>query len=131
MVGLVSWGPLVMARDQQTWPTLDQFVAIIDDVAQMVGGAAHIGFGTDMSLGTYPLHGADPWGDADYPHISAEYGRRVTSDIRSPQRSLDGFSDYPEVMHLADRLLARGYRDEDVRGILGENYLRLFAQVWK
>ena len=131
VVGLVSWGPLVMARDQQTWPTLEQFVAIIDDVAQMVGGAAHIGFGTDMSLGTYPLHGADPWGDADYPHISAEYGRRVTSDIRSPQRSLDGFSDYPEVTHLADRLLARGYRDEDVRGILGENYLRLFAQVWK
>jgi len=131
IVGLVSWGPLVMARDQQDWPTLAQFVAIIDDVAQRVGGADHIGIGTDMSLGTYPEHLVDPWGDADYPNISAEYGRRVTPDIRSPRRSLDGFSDYPEVVNLANALLARGYTETQVSGILGENYLRLFAAVWR
>jgi membrane dipeptidase len=130
IVGLVSWGPLVMARDQHDWPTLAQFVDIIDDVAQMGGGTTHIGIGTDMSLGTYPDHRSDPWGEADYPHISAEYGRRVTADIRSPQRSLNGFSDYPEVIDLANALLARGYTDQDVHGILGENYLRLFAGVW-
>jgi membrane dipeptidase len=131
IIGLVSWGPLVMARDQQTWPTLDQFVEIIDDVAQMVGGTDHIGIGTDMSLGTYPDHRSDPWGEPDYPHISAEYGRRVTPDIRSPRRSLDGFSDYPEVVNLADQLLLRGFTDRDVHGILGENYLRLFESVWR
>jgi membrane dipeptidase len=131
IVGLVSWGPLVMSRDQRGWPTLAQFVDIIDDVAQMVGGTDHIGIGTDMSLGTYPDHDPDPWGEADYPNISAEYGRLVTPDIRSPKRSLDGFSDYPEVVNLANALLARGYSDQQVRGILGENYLRVFAGVWR
>ena len=131
IVGLVSWGPLVMAQGQQDWPTLAQFVGIIDDVAQLTGGTAHIGIGTDMSLGTYPDHRADPWGEADYPNISAEYGRRVTADIRSPRRSLDGFSDYPEVVNLANALLARGYTEAQVSGILGENYLRLFAAVWR
>ncbi len=130
VVGLVSWGPLVMRRDQRDWPTLSQFVEMIDDVAQMVGGTDHLGIGTDMSLGTYPDHRVDPWGEADYPHISAEYGRRVTPDIRSPRRSLDGFSDYPEVVNLANALVARGYTDAQVRGILGENYLRLFDNVW-
>ncbi|MGQ0732345.1 MAG: dipeptidase [Acidobacteriota bacterium] len=131
IIGLVSWGPLVMARDQQTWPTLAQFVDIVDDVAQMLGGATQVGIGTDMSLGTYPDHRADPWGEADYPQISAEYGRHVTADIRSPRRSLDGFSDYSEVVRLAEALLARGFTDPDVRGILGENYLRVFEQVWQ
>lgn len=131
IVGLVSWGPLVMGQDQHEWPTLAQFVDIVDDVAQMVGGTDHLGIGTDMSLGTYPEHRSDPWGEADYPHISAEYGRRVTPDIRSPRRSLDGFSDYPEVVRLAEELLKRGYTDAQVHGILGENYLRLFAQVWR
>jgi microsomal dipeptidase-like Zn-dependent dipeptidase len=54
----------------------------------------------------------------------------VTPDIRSPRRSLDGFSDYPEVVNLANALVARGYTDAQVRGILGENYLRLFDNVW-
>jgi membrane dipeptidase len=104
-------------------------VDIVDAVVQMLGDAGHIGVGTDMSLGTYPDHRRDPWGEADYPDISAEYGRRVTPDIRSPRRSLDGFSDYREVVQLADELLRRGYTDAQVRGILGENYLRLFGEV--
>ena len=55
----------------------------------------------------------------------------MTPDPRSHRRALDGFHDYPQVVDLADRLLSRGFTDGDVRGILGENYLRLFAQVWK
>ncbi|MEW6322408.1 MAG: membrane dipeptidase [Acidobacteriota bacterium] len=131
IVGLAAWGPLVMRPGTSHWPTLDEFVDMIDYTAGLVGGTAHIGVGTDMSLGTYPDHASDPWGEADYPHISAEYGRTVTPDVRSPRRALDGFSDYPEVVRLAERLLARGYAEADVRGILGENYLRVFGSVWK
>jgi membrane dipeptidase len=130
VVGLVSWGPLVMRAGTTHWPTLDEFVAMIDHVAALAGNADHIGVGTDMSLGSYPPHDRDPWGEPAYPGVSDEYGRRVTADIRSPQRSLDGFSDYPEVVNLAERLSSRGYTDAQVHGILGANYLRLFERVW-
>ena len=73
---------------------------------------------------------ADPWGEPGYPNIAEEYGRHVTPDQRSHRRALDGFHDYPQVVDLANRLLTHGFSDDDVRGILGENYLRLFAQVW-
>ncbi len=131
IVGCVSWGPLVMRPGTTHWPTLDEFIACIDHVAQLAGDADHIGIGTDMSLGSYPPHETDPWGEPAYVSISEDYGRHVTADIRSPRRAIDGFSDYAEIVGVADRLLARGYTDAQVHGILGGNYLRVFEQVWK
>lgn len=130
IIGCVSWGPLVMRTGTTHWPTVEEFIACIDHVAQLAGDADHIGIGTDMSLGSYPPHASDPWGEPAYLPVAEEYGRHVTADIRSPRRSLDGFSDYPEIVNVANRLLARGYRDADVHGILGENYLRVFSDVW-
>jgi membrane dipeptidase len=131
IIGLAPWGPLVLKPGSTRRPTLDDFIDMIDHVAALSGGTDHIGIGTDMSLGTYPEHWHDPWGEPDYPHISAEYGRVVTPDVRSPLRQVEGFDDYPQVTALADRLLARGYADADVRRMLGENYLRLFGEVWQ
>ncbi len=131
IVGCVAWGPLVMRKGTTHWPTVDEFIQCIDYVAQLTGSAGHIGIGTDMSLGTYPVHGTDPWGEPAYVSISEEYGKHVTPDIRSPKRSLDGFSDYPEIVNVAERLLTRGYTDTQVHGILGENYLRVFEGIWR
>jgi membrane dipeptidase len=121
-----------MKKDSTEWPTLDDFVDHIDHVSQMLGSADSIGIGTDMSLGTYPDHTRDPWGEPDYfEDVLKQYHKHVTADVRSPMRAVDGFSNYTEVINLIDRLEQRGYSDDSVSKILGENYLRVFAQVWK
>jgi membrane dipeptidase len=130
VVGLVSWGPLVMRPDTTHRPTLNEFIDMIDYVAQLVGDTDHIGIGTDMSIGTYPEHVRDPWGSPEYPSYTAQYNQHVTGDIRSPLRNIEGFSDYAEVVNVAERLLARGYTDSDVQKILGGNFLRVFEEVW-
>ena len=130
LVGLVSWGPLVRRPGSTHWPTLDEFIEMIDHVVELAGDADHVGIGTDMSLGSYPYHETDPWGSPAYPSPSEEYGRVITPDIRSPRRSIDGFSDYAEIVGVAERLSSRGYSDPQVHGILGENYLRLFERLW-
>jgi membrane dipeptidase len=130
VIGLVAWGPLVMRPDRLRWPTVDDFIDLIDHVTELIGNTDNIGISTDMSIGTYPEHESDPWGAPTYPNFTEPYDRHVTSDFRSPQRNLDGFSDYAEVVNLADRLLARGYQDEDVKKFLGGNFLRVFEQVW-
>ena len=35
-----------------------------------------------------------------------------------------------EIVDVAERLISRGYTDSDVRKVLGENFLRVFDQVW-
>ncbi len=130
VIGLVAWGPLVMRPDRLRWPTVDDFIDLVDHVAQMLGGTDNIGLSTDMSIGTYPEHESDPWGSPTYPNITEAYDRYVTADFRSPQRNLDGFSDYAEVINLAEGFLARGYTEEDVKKFLGGNFMRVFEEVW-
>jgi membrane dipeptidase len=130
MIGLAPWGPLVMKPTDSHWPTVDDFIDHIDYVANLTGTTDSIGIGTDMSLGTYPDHDHDPWGEPEYPDVAGRYGSLITTDVRSPMRALDGFWNYTHVTNFIDRMLARNYTENDVRKILGENYLRVFAQVW-
>jgi membrane dipeptidase len=131
VIGLTNWAPLVMRPLAERRPTLDDFVDHIDYVAQLTGTTDCIGIGTDMSLGSYPERSTDPWGEPAYGNPSSEYGRKITPDPRSPLRYVEGFDDYAQVTGVIARLEARGYRDSDIRKILGENFLRVFAQVWK
>ena len=130
VIGLAPWGPLTMKPNTTHWPTLDDFIDHVDHVCEIAGNTAHVGFGTDMSLGTYPDHWHDPWGEPEAPDIGREYATHVMADSRHSMRSLDGFSHYPEITNMIDRLQARGYSDTAVAGFLGENFLRVFEEVW-
>jgi membrane dipeptidase len=131
VVGLVAWGPLVLKPGQAEWPTVADLIDLVDHVSQLLGSADNIGLSTDFSIGTYPDHPRDPWGMPDYPVFHAEYGRLVTSDVRSPMRALKDFNDYTQILNVIEQLGQRGYSDQDIAKILGENFLRVFEQVWK
>ncbi|HJO38525.1 MAG: membrane dipeptidase [Vicinamibacterales bacterium] len=130
VIGLASWGPLVLQPGARQRPNVEDFLAHVDHVAQLTGDAEHIGISTDASLGTYPDHEHDPWGEPDYPNPGAAYAEAVTPDVRSPLRQVDGFSDYAEIGTLIEGLGRRGYDDDDIGRILGGNFLRIYDQVW-
>ncbi|MBB6098104.1 membrane dipeptidase [Deinobacterium chartae] len=133
VIGLVSWGPLVQKNGQASRPSVEDFLDHIDYVADLLGGTQAIGLGTDMSLGSYPPHRHDPWGDPDYPPTMARYNAipGMPTTPLSPLRFVEGFDSFSQIGHLAERLSSRGYGESDIRGILGENFLRVFEQVWK
>jgi membrane dipeptidase len=131
IIGLSPWGPMVMKTGQTKRPTVDDFIDHIDHVVQMLGSTDNIGVGTDMSLGTYPDHEYDPWGSPASKDVTGAYNKYVTPNIRSPLRMVEGFSNYAEVLNFVAKLKNRGYNETDTRKILGENYLRVFDQVWK
>jgi membrane dipeptidase len=130
VVGICSWGPLVMKPGTTARPTVDDYIDLMDHVVQLTGTIGAVGMSTDMSLGTYPQHESDPWGNIPFPDITRQYDEHVTSDITSPERNVEGFDDYALVVDVAERLSDRGYADDEIRAVFGENFLRVFEEVW-
>ncbi len=89
-------------------PTLDDLLDHFDHVAH-IAGVEHLGLGSDL--------------DAD--GIDPSTGRpRVLYAIR-------GLDPRGRVFQIADGLLARGYTSDDVRLILGGNFLRALGEIWR
>ncbi|MCZ2846100.1 MAG: membrane dipeptidase, partial [Candidatus Bathyarchaeota archaeon] len=131
IIGLSPWGPMTLKTGKTQRPTIDDFIDHIDHVVQLLGSTENIGVGTDMSLGTYPDHEYDPWGEPAYKDVTGIYNKYITSNIRSPMRMVEGFSNFAEVLNFIEKLKKRGYSDTDVRRILGGNYMRVFSKVWR
>jgi membrane dipeptidase len=137
VVGIVAVGSLAFKKGSQRRPNLQDLVDNVDYLADLIGTTDNIGIGTDFSLGTYPVHQADPWGEpiwqATLSSVRGAYNSLpgMTTRPSSPMRYVDGFNTYAEILDMIAELNRRGYKDEDVRKILGENFMRVFQQTWK
>jgi len=96
--------------------TTETFIRHIDYAAQLVG-PQHVGIGTDYCFDLEEVeqivkNNPDVFNPADYPN-----GIKIVE----PER-------YPAI---AEGLLAMNYSEADVRGIMGENHLRVARETWK
>jgi membrane dipeptidase len=100
-------------------PNLDAFIDHMIYIDELVG-SGHVGLGIDYYDGTQSdyeaLLAAGIWSAENYgpPPYVYPAGIERPSGLRS----------------LTKRLLERGYDESGVRGILGENWLRVYDQVW-
>jgi membrane dipeptidase len=100
-------------------PTCESLFKHIDHVAQIVG-ARHVGLGLDYVRTPPPFFetAIRPFPDR-WP--LPPNGVHETTDFIGPEA-------LPGVVKL---MLAHGYSDTDVRGVLGENFLRVAREGWK
>jgi membrane dipeptidase len=129
VIGTVNWGPLIFRDGMTARPTVHDYLDHVDYLANLLGTTANIGIGTDFSLGSYPRHTHDKHGPY-YKTVMTKMNEYVDTYWRGPERFADGFARYPEIVDVTRLLRERGYGEDDVAGILGGNFLRVFEQVW-
>ena len=96
-------------------PDIDDYYAMMDYVVNLVG-VDHVGIGTDIS-----------------PNWSPEEIKKtfeVYPELAGTDGHLPGLDSLVYFRDLAQGLSDRGYSPQDLRKILGQNWLQLFKTVW-
>lgn len=101
--------------------TIEHALDHIDYIAKLVG-PEFIGIGSD-----WPMQ-APEWGVQKLSEYALEIGFRPEHGVTAP-KNLIGFDDYRDFPNVTRGLVARGYTDDQIKGILGENFLRVFEKV--
>lgn len=106
----------------QAAPTIEVWLDHVDHIVKTVGWQ-YVGIGTD-----WPLQAPHSVLNQTLGPLLSEIGFREEHRV-SVAATLVGFSDYREFPNFTRGLVKRGYTDEQIRGILGENFLRVFGAV--
>jgi membrane dipeptidase len=98
-------------------PTVAHLVEHIDYMVELVG-PDHVGFGMDSVLHAHKAHqpftrSREYWPEGQYPDSGS------------------GYVPPEDAPRLTQALLDRGYSEAHIRGILGENFMRVASAVWK
>lgn len=119
--GLIGINGFSAFLGRESQASLDTYVDHLTYVADLAG-IDHVGIGLDYTIRNPPLELYEQyvrdgiWSAATYPP--------------PPWHFPAGLDDASGLPRLTERLLARGYGDDDVRKVLGENWLRVFGEVW-
>lgn len=108
-------------RDREP-TTVEHVVDHIDHVVQLVG-IDHVGIGTDTDLNGY-----DDMPEDQRQQLLESY---KSSYAFRDKLDTDGFDHPRKIFDLTEALTRRGYSDDDIAAILGGNFRRLLAEVWK
>jgi membrane dipeptidase len=114
LIGIHGVGPF-MGKEYEKECTADAIVRQIDYVAQLVG-PKHIALGLDYS-------------SPDYCKWMFDLGGAEKMGL--PTERPWGFYDPANISAVFDQLRSKGYREEDIKGIKGENFLRVASGIWK
>ena len=106
---------------------VEDYVDAIDDMVQRIG-IDHVGVGTDNTE-DQPL--------AFWEFLLAQQGTRYPAKFANPEENYSELEFQPQGMrgpaefpNLAEALVNRGYGEEEIRKLLGGNWLSLFERVW-
>jgi len=99
------------------------------DYAVALAGIDHVGIGGDWPGRWYPESLAAKHNE------ECESATQMTVNGFGPEQHVDtrmtlgGFEDWTKFPNITGGLISRGYSDDEVQKILGENFLRLFKKV--
>jgi len=127
VIGLNAFPAMVSKKSMQ--PDLADLIDHVDSIVNLVG-IDYISLGLDYYTGQWPYQEDEislknynsfvkcgVWNPQNYPPPPHKYPRGLETPDKIP--------------NLTYQLFDRGYSEEDIKKILGENILRVFCEIWK
>ena len=100
--------------------TVDDYVEAIDYVSAIVG-EDNVGIGTDFTQG---------YGQPFFDWLTHDKGRHRRLTDFGPIQNPAGIRSIGELPNLTDAMRRAGWSDIRIRKAIGENWLRVFGEVW-
>lgn len=124
VMGIIGLSPYLRDRGS-SGSTIDDLVDHVLHVG-MLTGIDRVGIGLDIIEGLT----RDAWETRMLPAFQALPGISTQDPFEFDTYYPDGLRSMRDLPHLTERLLARGLTDNEVQGVMGHNFLRLFEEVW-
>ena len=129
VIGASIFGAMCWDGNPDHPPCLDDFVRHLEHMVELVG-IDRVGLGTDLpvvrSLDSVAHITAGTL--ARYPALIGDYVRAFGN--APDARYLQDCGSHAELHRLVAALEARGWRESDLRALLGGNLLRTLAEIW-
>jgi membrane dipeptidase len=109
-------------------PTIDDFMRHLDYMVELIG-IDHVALGIDYYEGMHPVAAEDE-AKRFYQQQLAVRRWSATAYPPPPHYYPQGMATPRELGKVTARLSERGYAPDDVRKIVGGNWLRVFREVW-
>lgn len=107
---------------------VDDVVDHFDYVANLVG-VEHVGIGSDLDVEGYGSPRVPPGQDLG-PVNQANFDRYRAFFTDDGYVHIDGLDHPQRVFDLTDGLIRRGWSDENIRLVLGGNFVRVLSELW-
>ena len=122
----VNGFPAFLGTDPR--PTLDRFIEHVDYMVELVG-IDHVALAIDYYEGMHPVASAEE-AEAFFRQQLVQRRWSEESYPPPPHHYPEGMATPKELPNLTARLLGRGYGADDVRKVIGGNWMRVFREVW-
>lgn len=123
VVGLHTWSKLG-ERQQGVRPALSDYLDYIEYVVNLVG-VEHVGIGSDFC----PGWNRDPNMEDQFEVLARRFPE-LYEGYTVGTKNFEGLQDVQDVRNITRGLLERGFTENDVRRVIGLNWLELLDRVW-
>lgn len=107
--------------------SVDDVVAHFQHVAQTVG-VEHVGIGSDLDIDGFGSPRVPPGSPG--PETQANFERYHAFFTDEGYVNIDGLNHPKRVFDLTDGFIRAGFGDDDIRLMLGGNWIRVLREVW-
>jgi membrane dipeptidase len=113
-----------LVRDEEP-VALEHVLDHFDHVVRLVG-VQHVGVGSDMDL----IGNPNPVGGDSDPSQQPNFERYKVHSDPDGRITIRGLDHAKRVYDLTEGLIRRGYNDDDIKLMLGGNFVRVLSEIW-